>query len=152
MDIQHHTKDYLVVPVVEQVMLDIQKCHLLFHKLLLVVDKVVMVILFHGVPKLLAMLVHLVAEAVVPMVEIILVRVDLLALLQELVAVAMVAAATVLVMDQKVFQQTVKLLTITKQLMAVLTQILVVEQVEIMEQSPLHRMELSWFAIVHLDK
>lgn len=61
-------------------------------------------------------------------------------------------AVIVLVMEKKVFQQAVKILTITKQLIVVLTQILVAEQVEIMDQSPLHRMELSWFAIVHLDK
>tara|TARA_B100000085_G_scaffold213069_1_gene197201 strand:+ start:155 stop:388 length:234 start_codon:yes stop_codon:yes gene_type:complete len=74
-----------VVAAAEQVMLDIQKCHLLFQPLLQVVGKVVMVILFHGVPNLLVMLVHLAVAVVVPMVRVILVMADPLAVLQELV-------------------------------------------------------------------
>jgi hypothetical protein len=78
-------EDYLVVEVEEQVMLDIQKCHLLFQPLLQVVVWVVMVILFHGVLNLLVMLVHLAAVVVVPMVRVILWVVEVV--LQELVLV-----------------------------------------------------------------
>lgn len=46
-------------------------------------------------------------------------------------------------MEQKMFHQMDKLLTITKQSIVVLTQILVVEQVDLMEETPLEQME--WF-------
>lgn len=85
MVIHIHMEDYLVAEVEEQVMLDIQKCHLLFQLLLQVVVWVVMVILFHGVRNLLVMLVHLAAVVLVPMVRVILWVVEVV--LQELVLV-----------------------------------------------------------------
>jgi hypothetical protein len=52
-----------------------------------------------------------------------------------------VVAVMVLVMDQKMFHQLELLLTITKQSIVVPTQILVVEQVDLMEETPLEQME-----------
>jgi hypothetical protein len=59
-----------------------------------------------------------------------------------------VVAVMVQDMEQKVSQRVALLLTITKQSIVVLTQILVVEQVDLMEETPLEQMEWFWFVIV----